>query len=135
MANAEPVPVSNTMSRWLITDLPLLVKEGSAAMLSIVPQGRVIRVRTFGATAICISICRSPPIWIAPRSKRSLLKVNRAVHDIVTRYRGSIAAEHGIGQLKRNELAHYKSAVEMDAMRAVKQALDPKGLMNPGKVL
>jgi FAD/FMN-containing dehydrogenase len=61
--------------------------------------------------------------------------VNRAVHDIVAKYRGSIAAEHGIGQLKRDELAYYKSDVEMDVMRAIKKALDPKGLMNPGKVL
>jgi FAD/FMN-containing dehydrogenase len=61
--------------------------------------------------------------------------VNRIVHDIVDELGGSISAEHGIGQLKRGELRHYKGEVEMDLMRAVKQALDPKGLMNPGKVL
>lgn len=60
---------------------------------------------------------------------------NRIVHDVVASLDGSISAEHGIGQLKRAEILRYKSAVEMDLMRAVKQALDPYGLMNPGKVL
>ncbi|SDI59130.1 FAD/FMN-containing dehydrogenase [Propionivibrio dicarboxylicus] len=61
--------------------------------------------------------------------------VNRIVHDIVHTLGGSISAEHGIGQLKREELQRYKSAIELDMMRAIKQAFDPKGLMNPGKVL
>ncbi len=62
-------------------------------------------------------------------------QVNRIVYDLVTELGGSISAEHGIGQLKRGELAHYRSAVEISMMRAVKQALDPQGIMNPGKVL
>ena len=49
--------------------------------------------------------------------------------------RGSISAEHGIGQLKRHELALYKTPAELDVMRRIKQALDPQGVMNPGKVL
>lgn len=61
--------------------------------------------------------------------------VNRIVHDLVHELGGSISAEHGLGQLKREEILRYKSAVEMDMMRAVKQALDPHGLMNPGKIL
>ena len=61
--------------------------------------------------------------------------VNRLVHDLVHELGGSISAEHGLGQLKRDEVLRYKSETEMDLMRAVKQALDPRGLMNPGKVL
>jgi len=61
--------------------------------------------------------------------------VNRIVHDLVAELGGSISAEHGLGQLKREEILRYKSEVEMDLMRAVKKALDPAGLMNPGKVL
>jgi FAD/FMN-containing dehydrogenase len=61
--------------------------------------------------------------------------VNRIVHDTVDALNGSISAEHGIGQLKREELLRYKSPVEMALMRSIKQALDPRGLMNPGKVL
>jgi FAD/FMN-containing dehydrogenase len=60
---------------------------------------------------------------------------NHIVHDIVQRFGGSISAEHGIGRLKREELPHYKSAIELELMRRVKQALDPDGLMNPGKVI
>ena len=48
---------------------------------------------------------------------------------------GSISAEHGLGQLKREEILRYKSGVEMDMMRTLKKALDPKGIMNPGKVV
>ncbi|MDX9994848.1 MAG: FAD-binding oxidoreductase [Rhodocyclaceae bacterium] len=61
--------------------------------------------------------------------------VNRLVHDLVHELGGSISAEHGLGQLKREEILRYKSGIEMDMMRAVKHALDPQGLMNPGKIL
>jgi FAD/FMN-containing dehydrogenase len=60
---------------------------------------------------------------------------NRLVHDIVARHAGSISAEHGIGQLRREEIRRYKPAVELDLMAKVKAALDPRGLMNPGKVI
>jgi FAD/FMN-containing dehydrogenase len=60
---------------------------------------------------------------------------NRIVHDAVDALGGSISAEHGIGQLKRDELLRYKSPVEIALMRTIKQALDPRGLMNPGKVV
>ncbi len=62
-------------------------------------------------------------------------KVNRLVFDSVTRFGGSISAEHGIGSLKLDHLAHYKSPVALDMMRAIKHALDPQGLMNPGRVI
>lgn len=61
--------------------------------------------------------------------------INALVHDAVARYGGSISAEHGLGVLRRDEAARYKSAVELDLMRRIKQALDPKGIMNPGKAL
>lgn len=62
-------------------------------------------------------------------------EVHRIVHDAVHALNGSISAEHGLGQLKREEILRYKSPVEMALMRSLKQALDPRGLMNPGKVL
>jgi len=61
--------------------------------------------------------------------------VNRSVHDLVAELGGSISAEHGLGQLKREEIKRYKSALELELMARIKAALDPQGLMNPGKVL
>jgi FAD/FMN-containing dehydrogenase len=63
------------------------------------------------------------------------LKVSKAIHDLISTLNGSISAEHGIGRLKRDELASRKSPVEMEMMRAVKKALDPDGRMNPGRIL
>ncbi|MQR00053.1 FAD-binding oxidoreductase [Glaciimonas soli] len=62
-------------------------------------------------------------------------QINRVVHDSVTRFNGSISAEHGIGTLKREELLRYKSPIEIALMKSIKQALDPLNLMNPGKVI
>jgi FAD/FMN-containing dehydrogenase len=61
--------------------------------------------------------------------------MSHAVHELVTKMDGSISAEHGIGQLKRDELTIFKSKTELDMMRAIKKALDPKGILNPGKVI
>jgi FAD/FMN-containing dehydrogenase len=61
--------------------------------------------------------------------------VNALVYDQVAAHGGSISAEHGIGQLKREELAQRKSPVALQLMRQIKQALDPRGLLNPGRVV
>jgi FAD/FMN-containing dehydrogenase len=61
--------------------------------------------------------------------------VNRIVYDTVAALGGSISAEHGLGQLRRDEIRSHKAPLEMELMRRLKEALDPQGLMNPGKVL
>lgn len=61
--------------------------------------------------------------------------ISARVHDLVTSYRGSISAEHGIGQLKRAELGRLGDPVQISLMRQVKTALDPQGLLNPGKLV
>jgi FAD/FMN-containing dehydrogenase len=61
--------------------------------------------------------------------------VNRIVYDAVRALGGSISAEHGLGQLKRDEIRAHKDPLELELMRTLKRALDPQGLMNPGKVL
>ncbi len=67
--------------------------------------------------------------------KQATLLLNRLVHDLVTDLQGSISAEHGVGQLRRDELRHYKSPLEMELMLRIKQAFDPNLIMNPGKLL
>ena len=62
-------------------------------------------------------------------------KARRAIHDLVREFGGSFSAEHGIGQLKVFELERYAPPVELELMRTIKKALDPNGIMNPGKVL
>jgi FAD/FMN-containing dehydrogenase len=69
----------------------------------------------------------------SPRSQEA--GINRIVYETVDEMGGSISAEHGLGQLKREEITHHKSSVEMEMMHAVKRALDPLNLMNPGKLL
>ncbi|WP_035417327.1 FAD-binding oxidoreductase [Ferrovum myxofaciens] len=74
-----------------------------------------------------------------PERNRTLVPqtpaVNRIVHDVVSALNGSISAEHGIGQLKVQELVHYKDPVALDLMKKLKMLLDPQGLLNPGKIL
>ena len=62
-------------------------------------------------------------------------EINRVVYDSVAHFSGSISAEHGLGALKCEEIVRYKSHVEMQLMRSIKQALDPLNIMNPGKVI
>ena len=76
-----------------------------------------------------------PADWTGAAWKAETDAVNRIVHDIVLKHRGSITAEHGVGRLRREELTRARSAVELKLMRAMKAALDPRGILNPGKVL
>ena len=62
-------------------------------------------------------------------------EVNRIVYDITHSLGGSISAEHGVGVLKRDEITRYKSEIEIGLMQSIKKMLDPRGLMNPGKVI
>ena len=62
-------------------------------------------------------------------------QIKRVVHDLVHGFGGSVSAEHGVGRLKVDDLERYGDPAHLTAMRAVKQALDPAGIMNPGAVL
>ncbi|HLR77893.1 MAG TPA: FAD-binding oxidoreductase, partial [Burkholderiaceae bacterium] len=70
--------------------------------------------------------------WTEERLLAAQDDIYQLVHDSVHRFNGSISAEHGVGQLKRDLLPQYKDPVELELMRRIKQALDPDGIMNPG---
>ncbi|WP_210485130.1 FAD-binding oxidoreductase [Microvirga antarctica] len=106
----------------------------TAACEAVMPGLRVCAFGHFGDGNIHFNL--SQPVGM---DKAAYLaeweRFNRIVHDIVTGMNGSIAAEHGIGLIKRDELSHYKDPVALDLMRAIKRTLDPSNLLNPGKVL
>ena len=117
-----------------ITTLPDFVERASRWVEDNVPDGRLVIYGHVGDGNLHFNLNQ------APGSDRNLFlarepAIKRALHDLVSEFGGSFSAEHGIGRLKVEELEHYASPVEIDLMRAVKKALDPNGVLNPGKVL
>jgi FAD/FMN-containing dehydrogenase len=117
-----------------VSNIPAFMTEGLAAMKQVLPDGRPVPFGHVGDGNLHFN-CQSPPGWDKPRFMAYAEPISTAVYDLVVRYGGSISAEHGIGQLKVDELAHYRSQVELDIMRTIKRALDPENLMNPGKIV
>ncbi len=117
-----------------VSRIPEMIDRGTAAVLAMVPGTRVLPFGHMGDGNLHFNLVQ--PAGAAPQDfLRRQGELNRIVHDLVHDLGGSISAEHGIGLLKVDEMARYKSDVELDLMRRIKQALDPRGLMNPGKVL
>jgi FAD/FMN-containing dehydrogenase len=117
-----------------VSQIPQFIATASAALERAYPGVRIICFGHLGDGNLHFNAF-VPGRERSDEVARRMTDVNRLVHDIVQDFGGSISAEHGIGQSKRGELAHYKSATELDLMRIVKKALDPQNLMNPGKVL
>jgi D-lactate dehydrogenase (cytochrome) len=117
-----------------VSRVPALIARATAAAEAAWPGVRVIAFGHVGDGNVHFNLVQpTGEDGVAFGAARAML--NRVVHDIVDALGGSVSAEHGIGLLKIDEMARYKSDVELDLMRAVKQAFDPRGLMNPGKVL
>ncbi len=117
-----------------ISRIPAFVAHTDALLQQAIPGVRNITFGHLGDGNLHYNVSRPDSIPEADFLARQE-QIYQWVHDSVHTHGGSISAEHGIGQLKRDELLRYKSPVEMDLMRRIKQALDPQGLMNPGKVL
>jgi len=117
-----------------VSAIPRFLDEAGNALAETLPGLRFIIFGHLGDGNLHYNL--AAPAGVAPETFLSSTAVaNRIVHDLVAAHRGSISAEHGIGQQKRDELIRYKSAVEIDLMRALKGTLDPGALLNPGKVL
>jgi D-lactate dehydrogenase (cytochrome) len=116
------------------SELPRFIVEGAALVAQSAPGARLVSYGHLGDGNLHFNL--SPPRGAnGDDFARLAPQVNRAVHDLVARYGGSFSAEHGIGQLKRGELLRYKNPVAIELMRSIKRAVDPNGIMNPGKVL
>ena len=117
-----------------ITRVPAFITETSAALAAAHPEVRPIIFGHLGDGNLHFNVSL-PAAIDGTAFSRLQADINRLVHDLVVRYAGSICAEHGLGVLRRSEALRYKSAVEIALTRAIKQALDPAGLLNPGKGL
>ena len=117
-----------------VSDVAKFVEEAERAVLQFMPGARIVAFGHIGDGNVHFNVSQpknmSRQLFIAERDTMA-----STVYDVVDRFGGSISAEHGIGILKRNELLHRRSATEISVMRAMKAALDPNNLFNPGKVL
>ena len=117
-----------------IKDIPAFLKEGIAAVEKLVPSVRPVPFGHIGDGNIHFN-------FTVPKGGDNAAflarwnEIQDTVHDIVNRYHGSISAEHGLGIMKVHEIERYKSAAELDVMRALKRTLDPNNILNPGKVV
>ncbi len=117
-----------------IAEVPRLIAEGSAAAVRAVPGIRPCPFGHMGDGNIHFNF--SQPEGADGRAFMAQEPaVNAAVYEVVAKLGGSVSAEHGIGQLKTGLLQRVKDPVALEMMRAVKRALDPNGILNPGKVL
>lgn len=117
-----------------ISRIPAFLRETAAALQARFPGVRPVAFGHLGDGNLHYNVSH-PPGQSAAFVMAAEEAIHALVHDSVHAHGGSISAEHGIGQTKRDCLPRYKSTVELELMRRIKQALDPLGLLNPGKVL
>ena len=117
-----------------VAAVPDFLEDASKAAVELIPGARPLPFGHLGDGNIHFNI--SQPL---EADKQAFLgrweEMNELIHGIVLDYGGTISAEHGIGQMKRDLMLGIKSEVEMDLMRRMKTAFDPNGIMNPGKVI
>lgn len=117
-----------------VSALPRFIHEATTALNNFIPNTRLCCFGHMGDGNMHFNV--SQPIGM---DKQVYLDhwqaMNRVIHDVVAKHNGSFSAEHGIGVLKREDMARYKSPVELEVMRSLKLALDPTGILNPGRVL
>ncbi len=117
-----------------ISQIPDFIASTDALIAAQFPQVRQVTFGHLGDGNLHYNA--SPLPGMEPAAFMALeAPLNQLVHDAVHAHGGSISAEHGLGVLRRDESARYKAPLELQLMRRIKQALDPQGLMNPGKLL
>ncbi|MBN9241364.1 MAG: FAD-binding oxidoreductase [Mesorhizobium sp.] len=133
MQKAEGASIKHDIS-VPVASIPAFIEQGEKAVHSVSAGARVVCFGHMGDGNLHYNISR--PVDGDDEAFLALYKpMNKAVHDVVRSLGGSISAEHGIGQLKRDELIATAPPMAIDLMRRVKAAFDPAGVMNPGKVI
>ena len=117
-----------------LTAIARFIERASAAVEKVTPGARILAFGHVGDGNVHFNVSE-PAGTVGAEFLKQTAAVSHAVYEIVADLGGSISAEHGLGQLKRETVRRYKSGVEMELMQRVKNALDPQGIMNPGKVL
>jgi D-lactate dehydrogenase (cytochrome) len=117
-----------------IAAIPAFAAEADQWIRAQIPGARVVPFGHVGDGNLHFNVSQPVGAHAADFLRRSA-EIEHGVHDIAHRYGGSFSAEHGIGKYKLKELLRYRSATELDIMRVLKRALDPGGIMNPGKIL
>lgn len=117
-----------------LSALPALITEGSALVRRLAPEGDVVSYGHAGDGNLHFNVSQKPGTDVESFMARGPA-LELALFDLVESLGGSISAEHGIGRLKAAEFARRADPVELAVMHELKRALDPKGIMNPGKVL
>ena len=118
-----------------VSAIPGFVATTDAALAARYPGIRLVNFGHLGDGNLHYNVQAAPGADGAAFLRDEEHAINNIVYDAVQAHAGSISAEHGVGELKREELRERKSPVAMQMMRAVKAALDPRGLMNPGRLL
>ena len=117
-----------------VSAIPRFIREGGTALTARFPGAGIICFGHLGDGNLHYNAF-VPGRARSDAAARAAHDVTDTVYDLVQAYGGSFSAEHGIGLQKVAELKRYKSDTELDLMRTIKHALDPRGLMNPGKIL
>jgi FAD/FMN-containing dehydrogenase len=117
-----------------VSAIPTLIEEGAALVQRLAPEGDVVSYGHAGDGNLHFNVSQKPGIDVKSFMARAPL-LELAMFDLVESLGGSISAEHGIGRLKAEEFARRADPVELAVMHQLKRALDPKGILNPGKVL
>jgi FAD/FMN-containing dehydrogenase len=118
-----------------ISRVAAFIEETDAAIAADVPGARMVTFGHLGDGNLHYNVQAPEGVDARAFLAQYQAPLNRIVYDSVARHGGTFSAEHGLGQLKVDEVTHYKSPIEIALMRTIKAALDPLGLMNPGKVL